>query len=115
MIRLRSSRALGGGAAPIAFSTARIDAMAWTVVQTPQMRCVNAHASRGSRPFRMISMPRNIVDEDQASLTLPPSTSASMRRWPSMRVTGSTTTRLMTVSSRAAVAVVGGGVGLSRR
>ena len=53
-------------------STARIDAIAWTVVQTPQMRCVNAHASRGSRPFRMISMPRNIVDDDQASCTAPP-------------------------------------------
>ena len=41
--------------------------MAWTVVQTPQMRCVKAQASRGSRPFRMISMPRNMVDDDQAS------------------------------------------------
>ena len=47
MIRLRRSRAFGGGTAPIAFSTARIDAIACTVVQTPQMRCVNAQASRG--------------------------------------------------------------------
>ena len=45
--------------------------MACTVVQTPQMRCVNAQASRGSRPLRMISMPRNIVDEDQAFCTTP--------------------------------------------
>ena len=45
----QQTRALDGDA-PIAFSTARIDAMAWTVVHTPQMRCVNAHASRGSRP-----------------------------------------------------------------
>ena len=49
-------------------------------------------------PFRMISIPRNMVEEDQASCTAPPSTSASMRRCPSMRVTGSTTTCVMTVS-----------------
>src|SRR5208283_3710668 len=55
------------------------------------MRWVKTQASRGSRPLRMISMPRNIVDDDQASLTFPPSTSASIRRCPSMRVTGSTT------------------------
>ena len=67
MIRLRSSRALGGGTAPIAFSTARIEAIACTVVHTPQMRWVKAQASRGSRPCRMISMPRNIVDDDHAS------------------------------------------------
>src|SRR3989304_5570559 len=72
MIRWRSSRALRGGTAPIAFSTARIEAIACTVVQTPQMRCVNTQASRGSRPFRMISMPRNIVDDDQASRHAPP-------------------------------------------
>ena len=35
-------------------------------VQTPQMRWVNAHASRGSRPCMMISMPRNCVDVAQA-------------------------------------------------
>ena len=67
MIRLRRIRALGGGAAPIAFSTARIDAIACTVVHTPQIRCVKAHASRGSRPCKIISIPRNIVDDDQAS------------------------------------------------
>src|SRR5208282_4987147 len=55
------------------------------------MRWVKAQASRGSRPFRIISIPRNMVDDDQASVTLPPSTSASIRRCPSMRVTGSTT------------------------
>ena len=69
MIRLRSRRALGGGIAPIAFSTARIEAMACTVVQTPQIRWVKAQASRGSRPFRISSMPRNMVEEDQASRT----------------------------------------------
>ena len=42
--------------------------MACTVVQTPQMRWVKAQASRGSRPFRISSMPRNMVDDDQASL-----------------------------------------------
>jgi hypothetical protein len=80
MIRLRSSRAFGGGLAPIAFSTARIEAIACTVVQTPQILCAKTQASRGSRPRRMISMPRNIVEEDQASRTAPASTSASMRR-----------------------------------
>ena len=38
-------------------------------------------------------MPRHMVHEDQASLTLPPSTCASMRRCPSMRVIGSMTMR----------------------
>ena len=70
MMRLRNNRALGGGLAPMASSTARIEAIACTVVQTPQMRCVNAQASRGSRPLRMISMPRNMVDDDQAFLHL---------------------------------------------
>ena len=67
MIRFRRTRALGGGLAPIAFSTLRIDAMACTVVHTPQIRWVKAHASRGSRPLRMSSMPLNIVLDDQAS------------------------------------------------
>ena len=34
-------------------------------------------------------MPRHIWPEDQALVTLPPSTWQSMRRWPSMRVIGS--------------------------
>ncbi len=72
-----------------AFSTARTDAMAWTVVHTPQKRCVMAHASRGSRPSSTTSSPRHIWPEAQAFLTLPPSTSQSMRRCPSMRVIGS--------------------------
>ena len=70
MIRLRNSRALGGGSAPMAFSTARMDVMACTVVQTPQIRWVKAQASRGSRPLRMVSIPRNMVDEDQAFWTM---------------------------------------------
>ena len=78
-----------------AFSTARTEAMACTVVQTPQKRWVNSHASRGSRPWRMRSMPRNICPEDQELRTLPPSTSTSMRRWPSMRVIGSMVIRLL--------------------
>ena len=41
--------------------------MACTVVQTPQMRWAKTQASRGSRPFRISSIPRNMVDEDQAS------------------------------------------------
>jgi hypothetical protein len=59
------------------------------VVQTPQMRWAKTQASRGSRPTRMFSMPRHMVPLDQAFDTLPPSTSTSMRRCPSMRVTGS--------------------------
>ena len=62
-IRLRMSSALGGTVMPSASSTVRTDASACTVVQTPQARSVNAHASRGSRPFRMISNPRTIVPE----------------------------------------------------
>ena len=61
MMMLRRMRALDGGTAPIARSTARIEAMACTVVQTPQMRWAKAQASRGSRPRKMSSMPRNTV------------------------------------------------------
>src|SRR5512139_2609646 len=75
-------------------STARTEAMPCTRVQTPQMRCAKAQASRGSRPRRMISMPRTMVPAEYALVILPlASVSASMRRWPSMRVMGSTTTR----------------------
>src|SRR5208282_3007591 len=88
-IRLRMYWALRGISRPMAFSTARTEAMACTDVQTPQMRWVNSHASRGSRPRRMSSMPRHIWPEAQASRTLPPSTSTSIRRWPSIRVIGS--------------------------
>src|SRR6186997_1035078 len=86
---LRMYCALSGTSSCSAFSTARTEAMACTVVQTPQNRCVKSHAARGSRPCRMRSMPRNIWPDDQALRTTPPSTSASMRRCPSIRVTGS--------------------------
>src|SRR5574340_1136268 len=77
-----------------ASSTARTEAMPCTRVQTPQMRWANAQASRGSRPRRMISMPRTMVPAEYALVILPlASVSASMRRCPSMRVMGSTTTR----------------------
>ena len=69
-----------GISSPSAFSTARTEAIACTVVQTPQKRWVKSQASRGSRPCRMVSMPRHIWPEDQELLTLPPSTSTSMRR-----------------------------------
>src|SRR6185436_6514106 len=88
-IRLWMYCALSGTSRRSAFSTARTEAIACTVVQTPQNRCVNSHASRGSRPCRIRSMPRNICPDDHALRTTPPSTSASMRRCPSMRVTGS--------------------------
>src|SRR3990167_9921181 len=71
--------------------------MACTVVHTPQMRCVKIQASRGSRPCRISSIPRHICPEDQALTTLPLSTSQSMRRWPSIRVIGSTVIRVVTV------------------
>src|SRR5664279_3082921 len=61
------------------------------------MRWVNAHASRGSRPCMMISMPRNCVEEAHALVIFPFSDCASMRRWPSMRVIGSTTTLVLAI------------------
>ena len=82
-------RALSGTVMPSAFSTARTDAMACTVVQTPQMRSAKSQASRGSRPFSTISSPRKAVPELQASVMRPFSICTSMRRWPSMRVIGS--------------------------
>src|SRR5512145_2621701 len=98
IIRLRMYCAFSGISRPSAFSTERTEASAWTVVQTPQNRCVNAQASRGSRPFRMTSTPRHIWPDDQALVTFPPSTSHSIRRWPSIRVTGSMVT-LLAISS----------------
>src|SRR3982750_4197466 len=94
---LRMYCALSGTSSCSAFSTARTEAIACTVVHTPQNRCVNSHASRGSRPCRMRSMPRNICPDDHALRTTPPSTSASMRRCPSMRVTGSMVIRDMSL------------------
>src|SRR6266508_4553444 len=90
-IRLRIRFALGGMRMSSASSTARHDATACTTVQTPQIRCVNAHASRGSRPCMMISIPRNCVDVAHALVIRPFSAWASMRRWPSILVNGSTT------------------------
>ncbi len=65
---------------PSASSTARQEATACTTVHTPQMRWVNAQASRGSRPCMMISMPRNCVEVAQALVIFPFSACASMRR-----------------------------------
>src|SRR3569833_3504206 len=81
-----------------ASSTERTEVMPCTRAQTPQILCANAQASRGSRPRRMISMPRTMVPAEYALVILPlASVSASMRRWPSMRVMGSTTTRCAVV------------------
>src|SRR5450759_242207 len=80
-----------------ASSTARQLAMACTAVQTPQIRWVKAHASRGSRPCMIISMPRNCVDDAHALAIFPFSDCASMRRCPSMRVMGSTTTLVLAI------------------
>src|ERR1043165_2763919 len=97
-MRLRMYWALTGTAICRAFSTARTDAIACTVVHTPQNRWVIAQASRGSRPSRICSTPRHMVPEAQASVTLPLSTTQSMRRWPSMRVMGSMTMRLAMIA-----------------
>src|SRR3972149_1809959 len=92
-IRFRTIRALSGGVTLNAFSSPRVLVCPWETGQTPQIRWVMNQASRGSRPCRMISKPRNRVPELQASFTLPFSTSTSMRRCPSMRGIGSITTR----------------------
>ena len=78
--RLRIRFALAGMRMSSASSTARSDATACTTVQTPQMRWVNAQASRGSRPSMMSSMPRNCVDDAHASAMRPFSCWTSMRR-----------------------------------
>jgi hypothetical protein len=91
---LRMVLAFSGIWMPSASSTARTEVRAWVPVQTPQMRWVKAQASRGSRPLRMTSSPRHMVPVETAlRMTLFSSTFASMRRWPSIRVTGSTTMR----------------------
>ena len=99
MMRLRIISALNGTVMLRAFSTDRTEAMEWTVVQTPQKRWVKYQASRGSRPWRIFSIPRNMVLELQASVIVPPFTSAWIRRCPSMRVIGSTTIFAMAYSS----------------
>src|SRR5512138_865450 len=95
MIMLRISSALGGTFMASAFSTARMDAMEWTVVQTPQNLWVKYQASRGSRPFRIFSIPRYIVLPLQASTIFPLLISASILRCPSILVIGSTTIFVM--------------------
>src|SRR5579862_1976767 len=92
-MRLRMYCALSGISSFNASSTERTLAMACTVVQTPQKRCVNIHASRGSRPRRIFSMPRHMVHDAHASLTALLSTSTSTRRWPSILVMGSIVNR----------------------
>ena len=82
-------RPLSGGLTLKASSMLMDDVCPWEVGQTPQMRCVMCQASRGSLPCRMISNPRNSVPVVHASLTLPPSTSTSILRCPSILVNGS--------------------------
>ena len=82
-------RALDGILTPTASSTALTEDRAWVYVQTPHDRCTKCWASLGSLPWRINSIPRNICPELQAFLTLPPSTSTSIRRWPSILVIGS--------------------------
>lgn len=94
LTRSRISLAWMGTGYCRASSTAARAAMAWVPVQTPQMRSTKAHTSRGSRLQAITSMPRYCVVDVQAFLITPSPASISTRRWPSMRVTGSMTTRL---------------------
>ena len=64
IIMFRTRLAAGGILIPRASSTARMEAKAWTVVQTPQARWAKAQASRGSRPLRIRSIPRTIVPDE---------------------------------------------------
>jgi hypothetical protein len=97
---LRMLLAFSGILMDSASSTARTEVSAWVPVQTPQMRSVKAQASRGSRPLRITSRPRHMVPVDTAlRITFLSSRFTSTRRWPSMRQTGSTTTRLPELSS----------------
>ena len=79
-IRFLMILALSGIVIPRAFSTALTELVEWTVVHTPHIRERRAHTSLGSRSLIMTSMPRHMVPEDQASVTFPPSTWASIRR-----------------------------------
>ena len=83
------ARPLLGTAVPLAFSSAMLAAVAWAVGHTPQMRCTIWEASRGFRPRRMASNPRNMPPVIHASATFPSSTCTSTLRCPSSRVTGS--------------------------
>src|SRR3990172_3198364 len=89
MIRFLMYCAFRGISMFSAFSTALTETVACTDVQTPQMRWVKSHTSRGSRPLTIVSIPRHIWPDDQAFITLPLSTSHSILRWPSILVIGS--------------------------
>src|SRR5574340_1581080 len=91
MIRFLIYCAFSGISSCRAFSTDLTEVSACTDVQTPQIRWVKSQTSRASLPFTMFSIPRHIWPDDQALLTLPFSTSHSMRRWPSILVIGSMT------------------------
>src|SRR5574340_1239352 len=93
MIRFLIYCAFSGISSCRAFSTDLTEVSACTDVQTPQMRWVKSQTSRASLPFTMFSIPRHIWPDDHALVTLPPSVSHSMRRWPSILVIGSMTIR----------------------
>jgi hypothetical protein len=69
--------AFGGICNFSASSTARTPASACTAVQAPQNLPANSHASRGSRPIRMFSMPRHMVPDAPCFAD----TSANLRDW----------------------------------
>src|SRR5512135_363612 len=89
--RFRITRALSGTSRDSASSTQRTEVEACTYVQTPHNLWVKCCASSGRRPLRIVSTPRNRVPELQALVIWPLDTSTSMRRCPSIRVTGSMT------------------------
>ncbi len=63
---LRMELAFSGILILSASSTARTEVSACVPVHTPQMRCVKAQASRGSRPLRITSSPRHMVPVETA-------------------------------------------------
>ena len=96
-MRFLTCSAFGGMTMCSASSTALTEQSECMEVQTPHTRPTYAQTSRGSRSLTMISIPRIIVPVLKASVMTPFSISASMRRWPSILVIGSTTIRLVII------------------
>ena len=73
-IMLRMRFAFSGTSMPSASSTARTEVSAWTVVQTPQMRWVQIHASRAAVDLGFDAQvpfnPGNWIDYDSCHMSL---------------------------------------------
>ncbi len=75
------------------------EAIRWLIGQIPQTRAVMPAISQRGRPTQNRSKPRNSATWNRASVTLPSSPSSIVIfAWPSIRVTGSITTRWLIVS-----------------